>query len=346
MTPFTGPDATSPRATGGSAGRAATADRWRQRGCASLDRTPRLCGLRCDPVRALKRRAGGGRRGEPAVRCDRDEPARHRSAARRDRRPLLRALAGAALRSAPRRIPTAGRLLPHRRSAAADRRRRAAGSRSRRAPDRGDGAGAARRGRAAAAAGRRSRLPADGDRLRPVPAGDRAEGRRRSRPVPGELRAGPAPDRPAARRARAHPRAGADRGSEPAVSDFVLEPTEEPEGPNILPILPLKETVVVPESMSPLAIGQERSVKLVEDVVSSDRRVALLTVRNSEAEPPAWDDLYEIGTAALVQKMIRVPDGTLRILVQGLKRIRIERRGGEGPSLAGEGVAVPGAGEG
>jgi len=125
------------------------------------------------------------------------------------------------------------------------------------------------------------------------------------------------------------------------MSDFVVEPTEQPEVPRVLPVLPLKETVVFPESMSPLAIGQERSVKLVEDVVSGDRIVALVTVRNSEADPPGWDDLYEIGAAALVQKMIRVPDGTLRILVQGLERIRIERRVDEEPYLIAEVAEVP-----
>ncbi|HYZ77018.1 MAG TPA: endopeptidase La, partial [Gaiellaceae bacterium] len=109
----------------------------------------------------------------------------------------------------------------------------------------------------------------------------------------------------------------------------------------VVPVLPLKEMVVFPESMSPLAIGQERSVKLVEDVVSGDRVVALVTVGNAEADPPGWDDLYEVGTAAVVQKMIRVPDGTLRILVQGLRRIRIEQRVHEEPYLVAEIAEVP-----
>src|SRR6266536_2322858 len=87
-----------------------------------------------------------------------------------------------------------------------------------------------------------------------------------------------------------------------------------------------KETVVFPESMTPLAIGQERSVKLIENVVSGERLLALVTVKNEEADPPGWDDLYDVGTAAVVHKMIKVPDGTLRILVQGLRRIRLERR--------------------
>ncbi|HXG75227.1 MAG TPA: LON peptidase substrate-binding domain-containing protein, partial [Gaiellaceae bacterium] len=111
--------------------------------------------------------------------------------------------------------------------------------------------------------------------------------------------------------------------------------------PSVLPTLPLKDTVVFPQSMTPLAIGQERSVKLVDDVVSGNRMLALVTIRNEEAEQPGWDDLYEIGTAAVVHRLIRIPDGTLRILVQGLSRIRLERRIREEPYLVGEFSELP-----
>ena len=100
-----------------------------------------------------------------------------------------------------------------------------------------------------------------------------------------------------------------------------------------LPVLPLKETVVFPESMTPLAVGQERSVKLIDDVVAGDRTLALVTVRNQEAEQPGFDDLYEVGTAAIVHKMIKVPDGTLRILVQGLERVRLTEPASDEPYL-------------
>jgi ATP-dependent Lon protease len=116
---------------------------------------------------------------------------------------------------------------------------------------------------------------------------------------------------------------------------------DETEIPATLPVLPLKETVVFPQSMTPLAIGQERSVKLIDDVVSGNRAVALVTARDQEVEQPGWDDLYDVGTAAVVQKMIRVPDGTLRILVQGVKRVRLERRVQDDPYLIGEFGDVP-----
>ncbi len=93
--------------------------------------------------------------------------------------------------------------------------------------------------------------------------------------------------------------------------------------------------------MTPLAIGQERSIKLIDDVVGGDRLLALVTVRNENAEAPGWDDLYGVGTAAVVHKMIRVPDGTLRILVQGLRRVRLEQRTLEDPYLVGEFAELP-----
>jgi len=111
--------------------------------------------------------------------------------------------------------------------------------------------------------------------------------------------------------------------------------------PATLPVLPLKETVVFPQSMTPLAIGQERSVKLIDDVVAGDRILALVTVKTENVETPGWDDIYEVGTAAVVHKMIKVPDGTLRILVQGLSRIRLTERAQTEPYLTGVFDAVP-----
>ena len=110
--------------------------------------------------------------------------------------------------------------------------------------------------------------------------------------------------------------------------------------PSQLPVLPLKDTVVFPDSVLPLAIGQERSVRLVEDVVSGNRLIALVASKDRELEQPGWDDLHEIGAAAVVQKMIRVPDGSLRILVQGISRIRLLDRLQDEPYLVGRFVEV------
>ena len=112
--------------------------------------------------------------------------------------------------------------------------------------------------------------------------------------------------------------------------------TDEIEIPSALPVLPLKETVVFPDSATPLAVGEERSIALIDDVVARDRLVALVTVKNAGADQPGWDDLYEVGTAAVVHKLIKVPDGTLRILVQGLQRIKLDSRLQDEPYLIGE----------
>jgi ATP-dependent Lon protease len=130
------------------------------------------------------------------------------------------------------------------------------------------------------------------------------------------------------------------------VTELNFEEPFEPgeiEIPSTLPVLPLKETVVFPQSVSPLAIGQERSVRLVDDVLEGERMLALVTVKDGDGDPdqPGWDDLYEIGTAAVVHKMIRVPDGTLRILVQGVGRIKLERRVQDEPYLVGEFAPIP-----
>jgi ATP-dependent Lon protease len=96
------------------------------------------------------------------------------------------------------------------------------------------------------------------------------------------------------------------------VSDFDISPVQLDDVvvPRELPLLPLRETVVFPESMTPLAIGQERSIQLIDDVVAGDRMLALVTARDAEIEQPGFDDLYPVGTAAVVHKMIRVPRQT------------------------------------
>jgi ATP-dependent Lon protease len=130
------------------------------------------------------------------------------------------------------------------------------------------------------------------------------------------------------------------------VTDLEFETTDATdvdaiEIPSNLPVLPLKETVVFPDSATPLAIGQERSIELIDDVVAGDRMLALVTVKEAEAEQPGWDDLYEVGTAAIVHKMIKVPDGTLRILVQGAQRIELDARLQDEPYLVGSFSVLP-----
>jgi ATP-dependent Lon protease len=93
--------------------------------------------------------------------------------------------------------------------------------------------------------------------------------------------------------------------------------------PDALPILPLRETVTYPDTLTPLAVGQERSIKLVDDVLSGNRLLAMVASRDPENDTPGPDDLYGVGVAGTVARMMKIPDGTLRILVQGSERIRI-----------------------
>jgi ATP-dependent Lon protease len=94
--------------------------------------------------------------------------------------------------------------------------------------------------------------------------------------------------------------------------------------PPTLPVLPLRETVPFPDTLTPLAVGQERSMALVNDALSGDRMLVMLASRKPELEQPGPDDLYSVGVAGVVARMLKVPDGTLRILVQGAQRVRVE----------------------
>jgi ATP-dependent Lon protease len=132
-----------------------------------------------------------------------------------------------------------------------------------------------------------------------------------------------------------------DEPPQPASEAEVSEEAEAPELPRVLPILPLNDTVVFPDSMTPLAIGQERSIRLVDDAVAGDTPVALVGSREPDKDAESADDIYSVGTVAAIHKMIRVPDGTIRVLVQGLERVRLERLTQTEPYLAGEFEPVP-----
>ena len=100
-------------------------------------------------------------------------------------------------------------------------------------------------------------------------------------------------------------------------------PDEIDLAPEIVPILPLRGVVVFPQTAVPLTIGQPRSINLVDDVVAGNRLVGLVAARNPELETPGPDDLYSVGTLATVHRLLRAPDGTIRLLVQGAERFRI-----------------------
>ncbi len=94
--------------------------------------------------------------------------------------------------------------------------------------------------------------------------------------------------------------------------------------PPELPILPLRGLVVYPQTAIPLTVGQPRSIKLVDDVIAGDRMVGLVTSKDPELETPGPDDVYRVGTLASIHRLFRAPDGTIRLLVQGIARIEID----------------------
>jgi ATP-dependent Lon protease len=111
------------------------------------------------------------------------------------------------------------------------------------------------------------------------------------------------------------------------------KPTETPPIPDELPIVPLRGLVVFPLAGMPLAVGQERSLKLIDDAMRGDRLVGLVAQKDPEVEQGGPDDTFRIGTVARVAQLIRLPDGTMRIFVQGLERIAIDEYTQEKPYL-------------
>src|SRR5262249_1610665 len=93
--------------------------------------------------------------------------------------------------------------------------------------------------------------------------------------------------------------------------------------PDALPVLPLRETVTYPDTLTPLAVGQERSIQLANEVLSGNRPLPMVASKHPGNATPGADELYDVGVAGTVARMMKVPDGTLRILVQGTQRIRI-----------------------
>src|SRR5262249_33744652 len=87
--------------------------------------------------------------------------------------------------------------------------------------------------------------------------------------------------------------------------------------------LPLPDTVVFPLTVVPLLVGQPQSVRLVDDVMRGNRLIALVAQRDVKPEPLMPDDLHRVGTAAMIHPLARVPGGAIRMMVQGLERIRV-----------------------
>jgi ATP-dependent Lon protease len=95
--------------------------------------------------------------------------------------------------------------------------------------------------------------------------------------------------------------------------------------PAEVPLLPLRETVLFPHSFMPLAVARESSIKLIDEAIAGDKLIGVVTQRDPSVEEPGQTDLYDVGTLTHIHKMFKLPDGSLRLIVQGLLRLRITR---------------------
>src|SRR5207244_3023613 len=95
--------------------------------------------------------------------------------------------------------------------------------------------------------------------------------------------------------------------------------------PSELPILPLRDTVLFPNSFMPLAVARESSVRLIDDAIANGKLIAVFTQRDAAVEEPQQDDLFAVGTATHIHKMFKLPDGSLRLIVQGLARLKLDQ---------------------
>ncbi|MFN4009348.1 MAG: endopeptidase La [Pannonibacter sp.] len=96
-------------------------------------------------------------------------------------------------------------------------------------------------------------------------------------------------------------------------------------GKTVYPVLPLRDIVVFPHMIVPLFVGREKSIRALEEVMTSDKHILLATQKNAADDDPASDDIYEIGTLATVLQLLKLPDNTVKVLVEGGARARITR---------------------
>src|SRR5437660_4170879 len=103
----------------------------------------------------------------------------------------------------------------------------------------------------------------------------------------------------------------------------VAEAEEQLKIPEVLPVLPLRDIVIFPFMIVPLFVQRERSIRAVDQALAENRMILLVSQKDLDKEEPSKDDLYRIGTVAVIMRMLKLPDGRIRILVQGLTRAKL-----------------------
>ena len=115
-----------------------------------------------------------------------------------------------------------------------------------------------------------------------------------------------------------------------------IETTEAADGPTELPILPLRNSVLFPQVVIPLAVGRDKSIALIKEAAANESRIAIVTQREADTDEPGEADLYRIGTSARILKVVRISSDNYSVIIQGQQRIRLKRLTQETPYLAGE----------
>ncbi|MEN8120408.1 MAG: endopeptidase La [Bacteroidota bacterium] len=110
----------------------------------------------------------------------------------------------------------------------------------------------------------------------------------------------------------------------PIISDGNDEQVDNSDIPEILPILPLKNTVLFSGVIVPISVGRKKSLKLIKSVYKKDRLIGILTQKDAKLDEPKTDDLYQVGTLAQIIKVLEMPDNSTTVIIQGLKRFKID----------------------
>jgi len=107
------------------------------------------------------------------------------------------------------------------------------------------------------------------------------------------------------------------------MSELPSDLSPDDPGDALLPVLPLRDIVVFPHMIVPLFVGREKSVRALEDVMNDDKQILLVTQKNAGDDDPTPEDMYSVGTVGTVLQLLKLPDGTVKVLVEGTQRARI-----------------------
>src|SRR5688572_17697672 len=110
-----------------------------------------------------------------------------------------------------------------------------------------------------------------------------------------------------------------------------------------LPVLPLRDVVVYPHMVIPLFVGRDRSIKALDLAMAGDKQILLIAQRSPDTDDPGKDDLYSVGTLATVLQLLKLPDGTIKVLVEGLSRVAVDSYGDKEGALTGAGTPLESA---